>query len=64
MQIPAPPVLYLPIVHTAADALDDPAEQKYPGLHVPLQFILLTPTVAPNRPAGQSAHTVPPPKPN
>ena len=38
----------------------DPATQKWPRLHNPLQFASARPTVAPNRPEGQGRFTPPP----
>lgn len=53
LQAPAPPVEYVPGVHTTAVGLTDPTGHAYPGLHGPLHTATVTPLMLPNRPASQ-----------
>ncbi len=62
-----PPGLYVPGPHTAPDALLAPTPQYAPGAagpHAPSHDALLTPALAPYRPAGHPTHVAwAPPRP-
>jgi hypothetical protein len=62
VQLPAPPVLYVPTAQMEAVADAEPAGQEYPAGQLPLQVADVMAGVDPNCPAGQSVHTVAPAK--
>jgi hypothetical protein len=57
---PTPPTEYFPSPQIPAMALVDPATQKYPAAHGPLQLATGIAVVDPYRPAAQSTHTLAP----
>ena len=57
LHTPDPVVEYCPAPHTSAVLFVDPAGQEYPTVQVPLQLALVSPCVAPYRPAAQLLHT-------